>query len=275
VLSADPLFEFRLRLERCPAKPSRPAATGRLLSWAFGPYSTSRPKGPLRAGFPCPLRSALRVSLPSRRFPPFGPLPVLFHTGGAPGLPPSKLSPLERYPHVSVRKDPRTVSPGVLPATEIPGRPAGPRFLGFGPLKSPSPSEARLTLRSPGAPLGFPLPGFSSGGLVRVFTRISSPALGVAASRIRFCLRLRVSIGLRLVRSTTRTNTHTGPDNPPRVFRRYSPARSNLATSGLCVHLALRRTLLPTASALWKRLLFYRSRTGSPGATSPFEAFPS
>jgi hypothetical protein len=45
-----------------------------------------------------PLRSACRVWLPSGRFTPSEPLPVLFHTGGARGIYPSELSPPGRYP---------------------------------------------------------------------------------------------------------------------------------------------------------------------------------
>jgi hypothetical protein len=37
-----PLFEFSLRLELYPTEPSHPAAAGRLLSWAFAPFSTYR-----------------------------------------------------------------------------------------------------------------------------------------------------------------------------------------------------------------------------------------
>ena len=45
-----------------------------------------------------PLRSALRVWRPSRRFTPSEPLPGLFHTGGALGIRPSELPPPDRYP---------------------------------------------------------------------------------------------------------------------------------------------------------------------------------
>jgi hypothetical protein len=171
MLSAVPLFELHLRLEHCPAKPSRPTAAGQLLSWALAPYSTSGLEGPHHAGFPCPLRSALRVWLPSRRLTPFMPLPVLSHTGGARGIPPSELSPLERYPGVSARGDPPTVSLSVVPGTGVPGRPAEPRFLGFDPLESPLRSPARLTPRPPDAPLGFPLSGHSSEDLDQALTR--------------------------------------------------------------------------------------------------------
>jgi hypothetical protein len=48
----SPLFEFRLRLECYPARPSRQTAVGQHLSWALSPYSTSGQAGPLHAGTP-------------------------------------------------------------------------------------------------------------------------------------------------------------------------------------------------------------------------------
>ena len=39
-VQSGPLFEFRLRSESRPTKPSQPAAASQLLSWAFVPYST-------------------------------------------------------------------------------------------------------------------------------------------------------------------------------------------------------------------------------------------
>jgi hypothetical protein len=93
-----PLFEFRLPSESYPTHPSQPVETDRLLSWTSAPFSTSGITVPLAAGFTFPLRSAFRVWLPSWRFPPCDPLPVLFRTGGAHGIRPSELSPLGRYP---------------------------------------------------------------------------------------------------------------------------------------------------------------------------------
>jgi hypothetical protein len=54
--------------------------------------------GPLFTGLPDPLRSALRVWLPSRRFTPSEPSSALFHADSALGIYPSELSPLARYP---------------------------------------------------------------------------------------------------------------------------------------------------------------------------------
>jgi hypothetical protein len=54
----------------------------------------------------CPLRSAFRVWLPSWRLSPFGPLPVLFRTGGAHGIRPSELPPPARSPRCRHREAP-------------------------------------------------------------------------------------------------------------------------------------------------------------------------
>lgn len=70
----------------------------RLLSWAFVPHSTCGIEGPHHAGFACPLRSARRVWLPSRRFAPLGASPALFRAGSAFGIHPSELSPPARSP---------------------------------------------------------------------------------------------------------------------------------------------------------------------------------
>jgi hypothetical protein len=129
---STPLFEFRLPPEYYPASPGRRAATRQLLPWTFAPYSTSGTEGPLHAGFTCPLRSALRVWSPSRRFPPFDPAPAFFHTGCAPGIHPSELSPPGR-PLVRYRIGDTHLPflPQVEPPTEAGGRPCKPRLLGL------------------------------------------------------------------------------------------------------------------------------------------------
>jgi len=118
-----PLFEFRLPPEYYPASPSRRTAACRLLSWTSSPYSTSGTEGPLTAGFPCPLRSALRVWSPSRRFPPFDPPPVFFHTGSAHGIHPSELSPSGKPPQ-RFRFDAPTYR--LLPQVQPPAEADGP-----------------------------------------------------------------------------------------------------------------------------------------------------
>jgi hypothetical protein len=72
---ARPSLEFRLRLESHQTQPSRPAAAGQHLPWAFAPYSTPRTEDPLIAGSPArygppsgfgyPL-DGLRPSIPCR-----------------------------------------------------------------------------------------------------------------------------------------------------------------------------------------------------------------
>lgn len=138
-----PLVEFSSlteydSVEPCRRPALRPApicgrnpkvAPERLLSWAFVPHSTCGNEGPLCAGLACPLRSARRVSPPSRRFTPLEALPILFHTGSAFGISPSELSPPARYPGRFLPKEPtyrfsRRCSP-------LPKQWAGPSSRGF------------------------------------------------------------------------------------------------------------------------------------------------
>jgi hypothetical protein len=108
---SHPLFEFHLSQECHTAEPSQPAAARQLLSWAFVPYSTSGIGGQLAAGFACPLRSTFRVWLPSWRFTPSEPLPVLFHTGGALGIHPSEINLPKGIRSVSASDPPTYRSP--------------------------------------------------------------------------------------------------------------------------------------------------------------------
>jgi len=166
-----PLFEFRLRLGPCPAKPSRHCTrnVGSSHGLCF-PTAHQASKVHFSRAKACPLCSVLRVWAPSRRFSPFDAVPALFHAGGAHGICPSELSPLGRFPGVSTRVSPPTVSPSGIPRRpKTSGRPAGPRFLGFGPSESPSRCSGCLAHRSPDAPLGFALPGSSGQGLVPDF----------------------------------------------------------------------------------------------------------
>jgi hypothetical protein len=89
---AHPLAEFRLRPESRTTCPSRLAAANRLLSWTSAPFSTCGVTGPHLRVVPDPLRSDLRVCLPSRRFSPCNTLPAFFRAGSAPGICPSKRS---------------------------------------------------------------------------------------------------------------------------------------------------------------------------------------
>jgi hypothetical protein len=150
---STPLFEFRLPPEYYPALPSRQAAARQPLSWTSTPYSTSGTEGPLHAGFACPLRSALRVWLPSRRFPPFDPAPVLSHTGCAPGIHPSELSPPGRPPvrfRIGDTHVPFLLQ--VKPPTEAEGRPCRPRFLGLSSRESLATGRGFSTSTAGGSP---------------------------------------------------------------------------------------------------------------------------
>jgi len=119
ISACAPLAGFRRPPGSCPDDAMQPhrletgatAAQHRCYShtlpWAFVPLGTSAARGPVHAGFACPPPSALRVWLPSRRFPPSLGLPALFHAGSAYGVCPSKRSPRRRFSFAL----PRTLAP--------------------------------------------------------------------------------------------------------------------------------------------------------------------
>jgi len=222
-----PLFEFRLRLGPCPAKPSQHYAcsAGSSHGLCF-PAAHQASKVHCSRAKACPLRSVLRVWAPSRRFSPFDAVPALFHAGGAHGIRPSELSPLGRFPGVSTRVSPPTVSPSGIPRRpKTSGRPDGPRFLGFVPSRSPSRCSGCLAHKSPDAPLGFapsrvfrPRPGLGS-------RRGSSRALCRVRQLSRTRMRLGVSIGPGLASSFV--GESTAADEAPLLgfLRRFGPGR--------------------------------------------------
>jgi len=219
-----PLFEFRLPPEYCPAQPSLPAEAGRLLSWAFVPYSTRGLGDPLTtgvadarygppAGFGYPL-GGLRPPRPCRFC--FAPAALL-------GFTLRSFLLAEGIRPVSGRKNPRTVYPVGYPAAEAMGRPNEPRFPGFDPSESPWRPIAELARRPLVAPLGFapsrvsrrkPGPGFAR----TPPTRFAVVSLAAGARR-----RLGVSIGLRLAPPGASGKPDDERDSP---FRVLAPERS-------------------------------------------------
>jgi hypothetical protein len=173
-----------------------------------------RDRGSTHAGFACPLRSALRVWSPSRRLAPREPAPALFHADSAPGIYPSELSPRGRYPDVTARKRPRTVSPAVVPTAEATGRTGRPRFLGFDPSESPSRSNVCLARQPPDAPLGFALLGPASLDLVRDFARPPLTCFCELNDARPTHRHHRVSIGLGLIPSNCPCKHENGTEQP-------------------------------------------------------------
>jgi len=150
-----------------------------------------------RRGLAHPLRSAFRVWLPSWRLAPFDPVPVLFRTGSAHGIYPSELSPPERCP-VCYHPDEPTYRFTCRCSRRRSVRPAQQASVsGLHPSRSPLRSDGGLARRSPDAPMGLALLGFSGRSLDRDFarsplTRFADPATNRQARR-----RPRVSIGSR------------------------------------------------------------------------------
>jgi hypothetical protein len=201
----------------------------------FSPTAHAASKVHFTQGFTCPLRSGLRVWLPSRRFTPFETWPALFHAGSALGKVSSELSPPERCPDVSTRANSLTVSPSGFSAAQV--RRPGPmvlRLLSFDPLKSPLPTGTCLACPQPDAPLRFAPLGFFRSNLARISPDILSCAwVTRLASRD---LHSRVSISCR-------------PYSSVACLRRYRTNRPFWGSCAGChpVHSTL------DASGLWVR----------------------
>jgi hypothetical protein len=179
ILSSGSAFLQSITRRNLAAPPQWDSASHGLSS----PTAHTRIEGRPHASVPSPLRSALRVWLPSRRFFPFEPGPALFRAGSAPGVRPSELSPLKRCPR-RFRVDAPTYRFSFrfyLPPKRK-GRPERPQFLGFYPFKSPWRPFACLGQRSLDAPLGLSLLGQSSTGLDQDFARSPLARLGTSRS---------------------------------------------------------------------------------------------
>jgi hypothetical protein len=192
-----PLFEFRLPLEYTSVKPSPSTAADRLLSWALLPYSTLRIKGPLGVGLPTHY-----VPPPGFGYPPGGLLPSIpcrfcFTPAALMGFTLRSVLLPKGIRGVTTRKGPPTVQPAVAPDAVALGRPNRPRFLGFYPFRSPSRTDGGLARRSPDAPLGFALLGFSGGSLDQDFARSPLTRFVDPTTNRQTHRRPRVSMGSR------------------------------------------------------------------------------
>jgi len=192
-----------------------------------------------------PLRSALRVWLPSRRVTPSEPVPTLFHAGGALGIHPSELSPPGRHPprfraerptYRLTRRCSRRRSDGPAQRAAVSG---------LSPFRKSLATDAGLVRRPLDAPLGFTLLGYSGGNLARAFTR--TPPTRFAADALTDSDRRRpgVSIGFRSVLSLSRASSTADRTALLGFSHRCAPAHANETAPGLFVDLTPRRTLLP------------------------------
>lgn len=166
------------------ARQPQPADTSHGLSF---PSALAGFGDPLTAGIPSPLRSALRVWLPSLRFSPAESGPALFHAGSARGICPSERSPStrssERFRPIRTHLPFRTVG-------KRPARSGGPArraaASGVCPVPESLATGECLARRPLEAPLGFSLTGFARHRLGRVL-----PGLLSHASRLRVFAELR------------------------------------------------------------------------------------
>jgi len=130
-----------------------------------------------------PLRSALRVWLPSRRLTPSEPVPAFFHAGGALGIRPSELSPRGRYPTRFRMEGPtyRLTSRCSRRRSDGPAQQAP--VSGLCPFRESLATDAGLVRRPLDAPLGFALLGYAGGNLARDFARTPPTRFAVPASQ--------------------------------------------------------------------------------------------
>jgi hypothetical protein len=136
--SAESSLRVRLPLEFRPANPSRLAATCRLLSWTFVPFSTWGFGSPLLAGFPGPATFRLQGLVTLLTVYSFraraGPVSCRRRSWDSPfGAFPSR----KVFRSVSARKNPHAVSPAGTVNAEALTPSDRPRLLGFDPFESP------------------------------------------------------------------------------------------------------------------------------------------
>jgi hypothetical protein len=150
VLSSNLTFP----LECYPATPTRPPQRPSPLMGFRSLQHSRNPRSTLR-GLAGPLRSAFRVWLPSWRLAPSDPAPVLFHTGGAPGIYPSKVSSPARFRQPFGWEEPTYRWPsGFFRRRSV--RPARRASVsGFTPLGIALRPHGVLGRGSPAPPLGF------------------------------------------------------------------------------------------------------------------------
>jgi len=202
-----------------------------------------------------PLRSAYRVWLPSWRFTPSEPVPVLFRTGGALGIRPSELSPLGRYPPRFRAEEPTYRFTRRLSRRQR--RWAGPTGRGFWALTLPGVPRGQrgFNALTAGCSLGLhpsrvcrqrPCPGFSLGSSHTLRRR---PPLGERRPASRSLFRSPLG-SIRCIRQAG----HPAQSNP---FRVLAPARSRAFEPAAALAIGL--PCAPPCITADRRALFGRS----------------
>jgi hypothetical protein len=143
-----PLIEFSNSSAYCPAETSRPAAASQRLLWALVPFSTCSTRGSTLRGpaMPASFRPRGLATL-SAVYSPHARVGLVSSRRRSWDSPFGALLLADGIRRVSAGMNPRTVCPAVLTGRDAcrssrrgdPGRPGGPRFLGFDPLASPVP----------------------------------------------------------------------------------------------------------------------------------------
>ena len=170
----------------------------------------------------------------------------MFHTGGAPGIHPSKLFPRKVFATFPLRIHPLTVPPAVVPNAVATDRPGRPRFLGVDPCESPRWPDVGLAHRPRQAPLGFALLGFASKGLDRDSARSPLTRSPTAATNRPAAAPQSIDRPMPSPTISPQRTAITGGTTLLGFLHRLGPGHSSERPTWLWVHLVPRCTLLPT-----------------------------
>jgi hypothetical protein len=169
-VSVDPLFEFHLRVELRPVKPSRLLSQDSTSHGLFFPSAHKDSKVHWPRALPARYVPSSGFGYPLDGLLPSNPCRFCFAPAALLGFTLRSL-PLSRGIRVSPPE--RTHLPfnqALFPTSTTLGRPAWPRFPGFNPLKSPWQTVVWLTHRLLDAPLGFTPLGFTGRNLAQGFS---------------------------------------------------------------------------------------------------------
>jgi hypothetical protein len=227
--------------------PSRPAAAGQHLSWAFAPYSTFRLRGPLAASF----ASARYVPSSGFGYPLDGLLPlrprrVCFTSTALLGFTLRSLPLSKGIRRVSATDAPtcRFTRRYSLRRSDGPAlRAAAPGFL---PFRESLATDWFVAAGHWLLPWVLPFQGSSANALLGISPKLLPHASPAGRPYDQPRRRPGVSIGARPVSPLCTAGRAESRDDPHRVPHQYVPDRSCWPLPGLCVHLRPRRALLPT-----------------------------
>jgi hypothetical protein len=196
-----PLIEFHVPPESYPTDPSQPTAVRRLLSWAFGPFSTCRSRRSTcreLAGL-TPLRLQGLVTLLTA-FSLRNLVGSVSHRQRSWDSPFGAFSPDRYSTRFHIKSTHLPFHPPLFPDAEAPDRPDRPRLLGLHPDRRPERTPMGLASAPPGNSRGVPPSRACREDLDQDFARSPLTRFVARTTNGSANRRPRVSISLRFAR---------------------------------------------------------------------------